>query len=85
MPETANGRQDNDGQDKSRGGRRKPRRDGVPPKKETNRWPSVQVAANEVGTAFQDSENCLCSRLNRKFITQWSTVLAIVFELRTGG
>jgi hypothetical protein len=40
---------------------------------------------NEVGTAFGDFETYLCPRLNHQLITQWPTVVAMVFEVRTGG
>jgi hypothetical protein len=85
MLETTNGDPDDGDQDVGREGHRKPRRDGVSPEKFKNRWPTVQVPANEVGTAFQDFEAYLCSRLKRRFITQWPTVLAIVVDLRTSG
>jgi hypothetical protein len=72
-------------QDEDRGGRRKSPADGVPSKEIRNRWPTVQVPANEAGTASQDFENSLCSKSNRRLITQWPTVLAMVLESRTGG
>jgi hypothetical protein len=58
---------------------------GVSSKKIKSRWPTVQVPADEVGTAFQDFETYLCPRLNRRPFAQWPTVLANVFEVRTGG
>jgi hypothetical protein len=67
------------------GGRRKPPSDGHPPKEIKNRWPTVQVPETDIGSAFRDFETYLRSRLNRPGITHWPRVLAVVFELRTGG
>jgi hypothetical protein len=39
----------------------------------------------EIRSLKRSFETYLCLRLNRRFITQWPTVLAIVFEVQTGG
>jgi hypothetical protein len=65
VPETAIGDTNDDNHDEYQGSRRL---GGIPPTMLQNQGPNVP--ANDVGTAFQEIERCLCRKLNRRLITR---------------